>query len=108
MAIRLNINRRHLLNSAATVAVAGIAPNIPHAEIFTKSEIVSSKTWATPYPESPARNFGTITVLRLREIAERNSIRQAAGLPLLSVLKELRRMKELADSEKFRKFADAH
>jgi len=47
-------------------------------------------------------------MLRLQEIAERNSVRQQAGLPLLSVPKELRRMKEAADGEKFRAFVEAN
>jgi hypothetical protein len=64
-------------------------------------DIESSRISNLPDQQSPA-------YLRLREIAERNRIRQDAGLPLLSVPKELRRMKEAADTEKFIKFADAH
>jgi hypothetical protein len=67
-----------------------------------------TKALLPPSTQAQARNFGTVTVLRLREIAERNRIRQEAGLPLLSVPKELRRMKEATDTEKFRTFADAH
>jgi hypothetical protein len=102
MGIFLDINRRHLLTSAATTAVVGIARNIPRASFIAHSELTP------PYPELQPGNFSNITSLRLREIAERNSIRQEAGLPLLSVPKELRRMKEAADAEKFRAFVEAN
>jgi hypothetical protein len=109
MAILPNINRRQLLTSAATIAVAGIAPDIAHAEALAKSDIAQpTKALLPPSTQAQARNFGTVTVRRLREIAERNRIRQEAGLPLLSVAKQLRRMKEATDTEKFRMFADAH
>jgi hypothetical protein len=109
MATLPNINRRQLLTSAATITVAGIAPNIAHTEALAKSEVAQpTKALSLPSREAQAQNFDTVTVLRLREIAERNRIRQEAGLPLLSVAKELRRMKEAADTEKFRKFSDAH
>jgi hypothetical protein len=41
-------------------------------------------------------------------IAERNRIREEAGLPLLSVIRELRGMKEATDAANFDAFADAH
>lgn len=100
------INRRQLLTSTATVAVAGIAPNVAQSKALAKSEITQQPTEAPPFTE--ASNFDNITILRIRQIAERNRIRQEAGLPLLPVPKELRRMKETADTEQFRKFADAH
>jgi hypothetical protein len=109
VAILPNFNRRQLLTSAATITVAGIAPNIPQTENLAKSEVAQpaqalslSSTGAQPC------NFDSVTVVRLREIAERNRIRHEAGLPLLSAPKELRHMKEATDTEKFRKFADAH
>jgi hypothetical protein len=108
MAILPNINRRQLLTSAATMTVAGIAPNISHTEPLAKTEISPTKALASSCTETSGSQFDAVTVLRLREIAERNHIRQEAELSLLSVPKELRRMKEAADTEKFRKFADAH
>jgi hypothetical protein len=107
MAILPNIDRRQLLISAPTVALAGISPNITHGEALAKSEI-AQPTEAPSSIEAQSSNFGNVTVLRLREIAERNRIRLEAGLPLLSVPKELRRMKEAADSEKFRSFGHAY
>jgi hypothetical protein len=108
MGIFPGINRRRLLTTAAATAVVGIGPSIPRAETAAKSQVGSANALAPPCLESPTRNLTSITVLRLREIAERNSIRQEAGLPLLSVPKELRRMKEAANLDKFRAFAEAN
>jgi hypothetical protein len=107
VAILPDFNRRQLLTSTATIAVAGIAPNIPHGKVLAKSEIAQPTKALSSAGDEPS-NFDSVTVLRLREIAERNRIRLEAGLPLLSVAKELRRLKEAADTEKFKKFADAH
>jgi hypothetical protein len=108
MAILPNINRRGLLTSAATITVTGILPNITHTEALADVQIVHPKKPLAPCADVQTRNFDSVTVLRLRNILERNAIRQEAALPLLSVPKELRRMKKAADAEKFRKFADAH
>ena len=79
MGISLDINRRRLLTSAATTAVVGIGPSIPRAEMAAKSQVASANELAPPCLESPTRNLTSITLLRLREIAERNRIRQQAG-----------------------------
>jgi hypothetical protein len=103
-----NLSRRQLLTSATTITVAGIAPNVGF-EAHGRSEIAQEvQALAPPSKEAQAQNFCAVTLLRLREIAERNDARREAGLPLLSVPKELRRMKEVADAEKFRNFAKAH
>jgi hypothetical protein len=104
MTILSNLSRRQLLSTAATTTVAGIAPNVPF-NAHAKSEI-AQQAQALAFPQT--HNFSSVTSLRLREIAERNCVRQEAGLPLLSVPKELRRMKDAADAEKFRNFAEAH
>jgi hypothetical protein len=89
--------------------VAGIAPNIAHTEDFAKSEIAQpTKALSLSSGGAQACNFDSITIVRLREIAERNRIRHEAGLPVLSLAMELRRMKKTADAEKFREFADAY
>jgi hypothetical protein len=103
-----NLSRRQLLSSATTITVAGIAPNVAY-EVRAKSEIAQeAQVLVPPSKKGQAQNFTAVTLLRLREIAERNRVRQEAGLPLLSVPKELRRIKEAADAEKFRTFAEAH
>jgi hypothetical protein len=104
MAILPNTSRHRFLTSAATLTASRIAPNFACTSVLAKSDI-SQPTKALV---SSPRNFDSVTALRLQEIAERNSIRQEARLPLLSVPKELRRMKAAADAEKFRKFANTH
>ena len=85
MAIFPNINRRGLLTSAATITVTGILPNIAHTEALADVQMVHQKKPLASSADVQARNFDSVTVLRLRDILERNAIRQEAGLPLLSV-----------------------
>jgi hypothetical protein len=108
MTILPNLSRRELLSTAATVSVAGIASDIAF-DAHARSEIAQeAQALALPSKEAQAQNFGAVTLLCLREIAERNEARKEARLPLLSVPRELRRMKHAADAEKFRNFAKAH
>jgi hypothetical protein len=107
--ILANGSRRQLLISVATMTVAGIGRNVAHTEALAKSDIAQqTRASVSAFTESQERNLHPVTILRLREIAERNRIRQGAGLSLISIPRELRRMKEAADIERFRKFADAH
>jgi hypothetical protein len=108
MVILPSINRRHLMTATATIVVAGLAPNATPADGLANSAIALPTEPLVPPAVAHAGNFDAVTILRLREIAQRNRIRQEAGLPLLLAPKELRRMKEAADAEKFRKYADAH
>ena len=108
MVILPSINRRQLMTATATIAVAGLAPNPTPAEGLANSAVAQPTEPLVPPAVVQAGNFDSVTILRLREIAQRNRIRQEAGLPLLLVPKELRRMKEAADAERFRKFSDAH
>jgi hypothetical protein len=88
-----NLSRRQLFSSAATITAAGIAHNVGF-EAQARSEIAEQvQLLAPPSKEAEGQNFSAVTLLRLQEIAERNRIRREAGLPLLSVPKELRRMK---------------
>jgi hypothetical protein len=108
MTILPNLSRRQLLSTAATAAVAGIAPSITF-DAHARSEIApQAQALAPSSKEAHVQNFSAVTSLRMREIAERNRFRKEAGLPLLSISRELRRMMHAADSEKFRKFAKAH
>ncbi len=52
-------------------------------------------------PEDPILNVCAATTRRLLEIERRNEMRREADLPLLPIIKELRRMKEVDDSQKF-------
>jgi hypothetical protein len=103
-----NLSRRQLLGSAATITVARTAPNVGFEAHARSDTAQQAQALAPPSKEAQAQEFCAVTLLRLHEIAERNRIRQEAGLPLLSVPKELRRMKEAADAERFRNFAEAH
>jgi len=108
MATFPTVNRRRLLTSAAAITVAGIAPDIARRENHASPAPPPTQPLVPPSTGAQVRNFEPITILRLQEIAERNRIREEAGLPLLSVAKELRRMKQAADAQKFKKFADTH
>jgi hypothetical protein len=87
----LNINRRRLLVSSAALPVAVAASGMPcAAERLTLADV------AQP-PTVPTLNVSAAMARRLLEIARRNQIRQEAGLPLLPVVQELRRMKKQED-----------
>ena len=58
--------------------------------------------------EIPTWNVCAATASRIEEIAKRNRIRQEAGLPLLSIARELRRMKTAEDQAEFEAFAAVH
>ena len=94
------LDRRQLMRGAAAVtAISGLPTGDP--------------TVATPQPIEAANlagwsHFSAATLRRLKEIALRNSLRKEAGLPLLSVVKELRRMKTVEDGERFNQFAALH
>src|SRR5262245_50442947 len=98
------VSRRQLLTSTAVGSAAGIAAPIAHTDVLGKSETATPPVALVPcMMAARTRHFDPVTLFRVGEIAERNRIREEAGLPLLSVAKELRRMKEAADIEKFRK-----
>jgi hypothetical protein len=108
MAIFPNLSRPQLLSTAATVSVAGVAPTV-RFEAHAKSQIAQqAQTLAPPSKEAQIQTFSAVTLHRIRTIAERNRVRQEAGLPLLSIPRELRRTKHAADAEKFRNFVEAH
>ena len=90
----LSIDRRRLLTSAAAVTATAIAPDANSAAgPFVQLPQVTS--------EAGPANFSAGTARRLIEIARRNEIRREANLPLLSIAKELRRMKKQEELEEF-------
>jgi hypothetical protein len=97
------INRRRLLASTAAVTAAAIVPG----EATALSIATQEETGALA-PPRPALNVCAATARRLAEIGRRNEIRREAGLPLLSIAKELKRLKALDDTKKFEAFAAAH
>jgi hypothetical protein len=94
------MNRRHVLATVAAIPMSGILP----PQVSTEAVDVTS----IPTSEPSSLNVCAATARRIEEIVARNRIREEACLPLLSVTKELRRMKIAADTAKFEAFADDH
>jgi hypothetical protein len=102
----LGLDRRQLLAGTAVVTAAGIVPNVEAAEVVNSGEAASGpKTWVS---ENSALNVCAATARRIEEITARNKVRNEAGLPLLSIPRELRRMKQAADAVEFEEFAAMH
>jgi hypothetical protein len=98
----LTINRRRLMT--ATVTATGILPGVKRADAAAPDFSQSSPL--TPKAEPP--NFCPATARRLLDIARRNELRREANLPLLSISKELRRMKDQEKLQEFSRFEAAH
>jgi hypothetical protein len=103
----LSVDRRQLLAATAAALSIGTIPGIEAAAEVTNSgpavpvaEIARSET--------AAWNVCAGTARKIKEIATRNIIRAEAGLPLLSIPRELRRMKMVEDAMAFEAFADRH
>jgi hypothetical protein len=97
----LSLDRRQLLTSTAILPVSGIVSSYEQVEAATLSQVVSAA-------EIPAWNVCAATARRIEEIAKRNRIREEAGLPLLSIPRELRRMRKAVEEAKFEVFAAVH
>jgi hypothetical protein len=97
---RLTMNRRQLLATVAAIPMSEILPPQVSAGAVPVPSI--------PTSESSPLNLCVATARRIEEIVARNRIRAEACLPLLSIPKELRRMKEAADAAEFEAFADVH
>jgi hypothetical protein len=103
----LNIDRRRLLATGAAVAVTvtgSILPSVKLADAAAADVLQSSPLT----PKTEPANFCAATARRLLEIARRNEIRREANLPLLSIAKELRRMKKQEELEEFSRFEAVH
>jgi len=101
----LSLDRRQLLASAAALTVGNI-PGVETAEIANSGQAVTVAE--IPTSESATWKVCASTARKIEEIAARNIIRAEAGLSLLSVPRELRRMKRVADATAFEKFAAVH
>jgi hypothetical protein len=100
-----DIDRRQLLVLAAATTASGIVPEPAGATAPAESvSLMGSLPTAVIQHQKPC----AATARRLLEIAHRNRIRAEAKLPLLSVPKELRRMREAANAEAFNRFAARH
>ena len=105
--LSLSLDRRQLLTTAgAAVTVAGIVPTRP-TEIVTPAAAALNPA-PIPLSHPPALNVCAATARRVEEIIARNRIRAEACLPLLSIPKELRRMKTVDDAAELERFAAHH
>jgi hypothetical protein len=102
----LGLDRRQLLASVAVATTAGLAPIAEYAGPAYPAETASEAT--IPASDVPALNVCAGTARKIEEIAARNIIRAEAALPLLSIPRELRRMKMVADAMAFEEFAAVH
>jgi len=95
-----SIDRRRFLTSAAAAVTAtgSILPGVKRADAAAAPDLFQSPPLTL---EVEPGNFCAATARRLVEIALRNALRQEAKLPLLSVPKELRRMKKQEELEEF-------
>jgi hypothetical protein len=100
----LNIDRRRLLATGAAVATTAIALRADRVD----PALADTVQLPALTPEVLPLNVCAATARRLVEIALRNELRQEAQLPLLSVPKELRRMKKQEELEEFDRFEAAY
>jgi hypothetical protein len=96
----LAMNRRQLLATVAAIPMSGILPPQLTADAVPVPSI--------PTPEPSPLKLCAATARRIEEITARNRIRAEACLPLLSIPKELRRMKMVDDAAEFERFAARH
>jgi hypothetical protein len=90
----------------AVITATGIAPNANTVAVTNSAQAASvTKAWVS---ESPALNVCASTARKIQEIAQRNRIREQAGLPLLSVPSELRKIKNVEIAAASEEFADRH
>ena len=102
----LGLDRRQLLASVAVITTAGLAPL---AEFSGPAHPTEAATEAKiPASDVTALKVCAGTAQKIKEIVARNIIRAEAGLPLLSIPKELRRMKMVEDAAEFEEFSDRH
>jgi hypothetical protein len=91
-----HLNRRHLLQSTAVLTTVAITP-----AITVDRRLAPTADGAPP----PAPQLAVAPWLA--QIARRNELRRQAGLPLLSVATELRRIKSSQTDQRFATFAAA-
>ena len=103
---KLAVYRRQLLSATAAITVVGVLPTEPTETAIPAEAAITPAPIPVAHP--PTLNVCAVTARRIEEIVARNRIRAEACLPLLSIPKELRRMKETADTAEFEAFANAH
>jgi hypothetical protein len=102
----LSLDRRQWLASAAALGVGNIPGPDAAVEVTNSGPAVTVAE--IPTSDVPALKVCAGTAQKIQEIASRNIIRAEAGLPLLSIPKELRRMKQVTDAMAFEEFSAQH
>jgi hypothetical protein len=93
---QLPIDRHTLLKTSVAITAANLAPGVAPSKI---SLVVSAQSVSTA--SEGILNVCATTARRLAEIRRRNETRREAKLDFLPIVKELRRMKETEDGQKF-------
>jgi predicted Fe-S protein YdhL (DUF1289 family) len=112
----LVLSSPHFQPARARIAQLAILQRLPTMFIFKTYVEAGGLLWYgadfvamhTPVSETPAHNVCAGTARKIEEVAERNRIREEAGLPLLSISKELRKIKNAEIAAEFEDFADQH
>ena len=103
---KLTVDRRQLLSATAAITVVGVLPTEPTETAIPAEAAITPAPIPVAHP--PTLNVCAVTARRIEEIVARNRIRAEACLPLLSIPKELRRMKTVDDAAEFERFAAHH
>jgi hypothetical protein len=93
------MDRRQLLTAAVALTAASSVSNVTATE-----DVCEAVQSCILPPEGGVANVSAATTRRLLEIRRRNEVRRQAQLPLLSIPKELRRMKQQEEWKAFRRF----
>jgi hypothetical protein len=99
------INRQKLLATAAVGTLTGVAPALP---VIDAEVTPSAAQGVLAAPDVPALNLSATMAKRVKDIAQRNAVRAGAGLPLIPLVPELRRMKKVELEAAFARFEAAH
>jgi hypothetical protein len=102
----IGLDRCQLLGATAVVTAAGIVPNAEEAGPANSAEAANAAE--LPVPIIPPSNVCAGTARKIEKIAQRNRIRAEAALPLLSIPRELRKIKRVEIAAEFEDFADQH
>jgi hypothetical protein len=105
----LEIDRRQvLLASAVALTAARMALVAEKADATEPAQEIGLTNAPPVSSEAEASTLSDTTALRIQEIEARNRLREEVGLPVLSISKELRRIKTAADQGVFRQFEASH
>jgi hypothetical protein len=102
----LSFDRRQLLAATAAVTAVGFVSNADAVGAINSAQAVNAAKISLSGKE--ALNVCAGTARKIEEIAQRNRIREQARLPLLSVPKELRKIKNAETEAELELFSAQH